>query len=77
MAVANLWLTAGAVIARCTLFDSEIDFLDFALAYTDLAVKLADAVTLQATPVGGTVARHPIRLPLRRASSENFWRGRE
>ena len=30
--------------ARCTLFDSEIDFLAFAPAYAALAEKLADAV---------------------------------
>ncbi len=46
------WSTAGVVNARYTLFDSEIDFLAFAPAYADLAEKLADAVTLRATPVG-------------------------
>ena len=64
-----------------------IDFLAPAPAYTDLAEKLADAVTRHATPVGsGTVARTeriPIReraeadCPLHRALSENFRPGRE
>jgi hypothetical protein len=45
------------VSARCTLFDSEIDFLAFAPAYAALAEKLADAVSMHATPVGGAATR--------------------
>ena len=48
--------TAGVVSARCTLFDSEIDFLAFAPAYAALTEKLADAVPLHAAPVGGGTA---------------------
>ncbi len=43
---------------------APLDFLAFAPAYTDLAEKLADAVTRHATPVGsGTVARTE-RIPI-------------
>jgi len=47
-----------------------VAFLDFAAAYADLAERLAEAVTLQSTPVGsGTVARTE-RIPIeRRAES--------
>ena len=53
--------TTSSVMVEC---QAPLDFLVFAVAYTAMAGKLADAVTLNAMPIGSGIVAGTERIPI-------------